>query len=81
LGRIGPKKGGERPIKDGQFLAPPGEVDVNRRSYVIGTAQIDDGQGGEKRQHPRRSSIETQAPQDPTEVQPVAGQDRAAVRH
>ncbi len=69
----GAKKCGQRPIEDGQLVAPAGEVDVHGRPKIVGTAQVDHGQGGEKRQHPRGTRVETQAAEDPTEMQPVAG--------
>ena len=81
MGRVGPKEGGQGPIQDLQLVAAPSEVDVNRRSHIVRTAQVDHGQGGEERQHPRGAGVETEATKDSTEMQPVACEDRARVRH
>jgi hypothetical protein len=81
MGRVGLKEGAQRPVQDLQLVPPPGEVDMNRRSDIVRTAQVDHGQSREEREHPRRAGVETEAPKDPTEMQPVAGEDRARVRH
>ena len=75
------KKGSQGPIQDLQLVAPPSEVDVNRRSHIVRTAQVDHGQGGEERQHPRRAGVETEATKDSTEMQPIVGENRPRVRH
>ena len=81
LGRVASKKGGQRAIEDGQFVAPTREVNMKRRPQIVGPAQVDRGQGREERQHARRPGVEPQCTQNPAEMQPVAGQDRAGVRH
>jgi len=75
------EKGGQRPIQDGQFVTAPSEMGVNRRPHVVWTSQVDHGQRGQERQHSDRAGVETEATEDPTEVQPVPGQDGTGVRH
>ena len=77
----GAEERGQYPIQDGQLVAPAAEMRVDRRPQVVRTSQVDHGQGRQEGQHADRAGIETKTAKDPSEVQPVSGQDGAGVRH
>ena len=78
---LGPEKRDQRPIQHRKLLAATAEMGVHRGADVVGTAEVDHGQGLQEGQHPSRSRIKAQSAKDATEMQPVAGQDDAGVRH